>query len=59
MAFRRQSKTSMLDSIGQKVQSGIELFGKAKAAYELGKALYTGYQTLSPYLGAAATLLAV
>ena len=60
MAVRRHSKISMMDSIGQKVQTGVEVFGKAKAAYELGKALYTGYQTLSPYLGAAAaTLLAI
>ena len=59
MALRRTSKTSMLDSIGQKVQSGVELFGKAKAAYETGKALYTGFQTLYPYLETAATLMAI
>lgn len=59
MAFRRQSKTSMYNSIGQKVQHGIELFGKAKAAYETGKALYTGFQTVYPYLTTAASLLAL
>ena len=60
MAFKRQTKISTLDSIGQKVQSGLQLFGKAKAAYETGKALYTGFQTAYPYLGtAAAALLAL
>lgn len=59
MTFRRPSKTSVLHSVGQKVQSGFELFGKAKAAYETGKALYTGFQTVYPYLESAAALLAV
>ena len=54
MGFKRTSKISTYDSIGQKVQSGIQLFGKAKAAYETGKALYTGFQTIYPYLGTAA-----
>ena len=60
MGFKRQTKISTFDSIGQKVRSGIELFGHAKAAYETGKALYTGFQTVYPYLGtAAAALLAL
>lgn len=57
MALRRASKTSMLDSLGRKVQSGVELFGKAKGAYEAGRALYTGFQTVYPYLRTAAALL--
>jgi len=59
MGFKRPSKTSMFDSIGQKVQSGLQLFGQAKAAYETGKALYTGFQTVYPYLETAAALFAV
>ena len=59
MGFRKPTKTSMLDSVGQKVQTGFELFGKAKTAYETGKALYSGFQTAYPYLEAAAGLLAV
>ena len=59
MAFKRQTKISTLDSIGQKVQSGLQLFGKAKAAYETGKALYTGFQTVYPYLETAAALFAL
>ena len=57
MAMRRGSKISMWDSIGRKVQNGVELFGKAKGAYEAGRALYTGFQTVYPYLETAATLL--
>ena len=59
MGFTKPTKTSMLDSMGQKVQTGFELFGKAKTASETGKALYSGFQTAYPYLEAAAGLLAV
>ena len=38
MAVRRQSKISMMDSIGQKVQKGIEVFGKAEALSLFGEA---------------------
>ena len=56
MAYTQYLRPSFLDSLGQKVKQGVQMFGKAKGLYETGKALISAYETAAPILSQAASL---
>ena len=44
MAYEQYLRPSFLESLGQKVKQGVDMFGKAKGLYETGKALFGAYK---------------
>ena len=48
---------SFLESLGQKVKQGVDMFGKAKGVYATGKALFSAYETVAPMINQAAAFV--
>ena len=46
MGYERHLRPSFLESLGQKVKHGVEMFGKAKGLYDTGKALFSAYEAM-------------
>ena len=57
MAYEQYLRPSFLESLGQKVKQGVDMFGKAKGLYETGKALFSAYETVAPMIGQAAAFI--
>ena len=57
MGYSQYLRPGFLESLGQKVKNGVDMFGKAKGLYETGKALVSAYGTLAPVLSQAASLI--
>ena len=57
MAYTQYLRPSFLESLGQKVKHGVQMFGKAKGLYETGKALISAYETAVPILSQAASFI--
>jgi hypothetical protein len=57
MAKHDNTNPSFLNGIGQKVKDISELVGTVKGIWNVGKAVYAGYQVAAPYLAAAALLV--
>jgi hypothetical protein len=57
MGYSQYLRPSFLESLGQKVKNGVDMFGKAKGLYETGKALVSAYETLAPVLSQAASFI--
>ena len=57
MGYSNFQRPSFMESLGQKVKHGVEMFGKAKYLYETGKALYQAYETVAPFVAEAAAFI--
>ena len=57
MEYEQYLRPSFLESLGQKVKQGVDMFGKAKGLYETGKALYCAYETVAPMISQAAAIV--
>ena len=57
MAYSQYLRPSFLESLGQKVKNGVQMFGKAKGLYETCKALISAYETAAPILSQAASFI--
>ena len=50
MAFIRRTKPSLMSSIGEKVKQGTQVIASLKGAYDIGKTIYSGIQTVAPII---------
>ena len=57
MAYQQYLRPSVLESLGQKVKQGVDMFGKAQGLYETGKALFCAYETVAPMISQAAAFI--
>ena len=53
MAFHQQAVSSYFQNLGQKVHQGIELAATAKSIWNTGRLIYTGLETVAPYIATA------
>ncbi len=54
MAYEQYLRPSFLESLGQTVKQGVDIFSKPKGFYETGKALFSAYETVAPMISQAA-----
>ena len=57
MGYAPYLRPSFLKSLGQKVEQGVQMFGKAKRLYDTGMALVSAYETMAPALSQAASFI--
>jgi hypothetical protein len=57
MAYEQYLRPSFLESLGQKVKQGVDMFGKAQGLYETGKALFSAYESVVPMISQAAAFV--
>ena len=53
-----QQQQKPKESFGQKVKQISEVVGTIKGLYDTGKTIYTGIQTVAPYIAAGLTAIA-
>lgn len=52
-----QHQPSLMESIGSKVKTGMQIAGTVKSIWDVGRSLYHGAQALAPVAGAVARML--
>ena len=57
MAYEQYLRPSFLESSGQKVKQGVDMFGKAKGLYETGKAIFSAHEAVAPMINQAAAFV--
>ena len=48
--FRHGSHVGLLENVGQKVKNAAEIAGTVKGIWDVGKMIYSGFQSAAPYL---------
>ena len=57
MMFRKLVNHQQPTSLASKIESGVQLFGAVKSAWDVGKQVYQGAQVAAPYVARIASLL--